>query len=129
MNGDLVFFYAPWCGYCKRSMPIWDKFTTAYNSYNGIQVLKINCDENPELADLHRIRSFPTIKYLPNGLNEPKEAVVYNEDRSYESLAKFISNVTKQEKFMERLNFGEEMSSSTINTLIIIGVVVLALLI
>jgi protein disulfide-isomerase-like protein len=90
----LALFYAPWCGHCKKIMPIWDKLDETHRS-NGlgeITVVKINCDEQQDIAKKHSVGGFPTIKLLPQGLNVPDQAVEYKGDRSYDSIIEFLSS-------------------------------------
>lgn len=88
-GGALVMFYAPWCGHCKRLEPTWDEFMRNFDGYNGVQVLKVNGDENPDLAQLHNVRGFPTIKFCPRGVRSA-EGIVYDGDRSMNSIAEFL---------------------------------------
>ena len=85
----LVMFFAPWCGHCKRLEPIWDEFTRNFDGYNGVQIIKVNGDENPDLAQLHNVRGFPTVKFCPRGVRNP-EGLVYEGDRSMNSIAEFL---------------------------------------
>ena len=82
----VVLFYAPWCGHCKRFKPQWDSLMA---KNHGIKLIDVNCDKNKELAEKHNIKGFPTIKYLPKGL-DVSEGSEYNGDRSEESLNEFI---------------------------------------
>ncbi len=61
----LVDFYATWCGPCKALAPILEQLKEQYN--NQIQILKIDVDENPELASKYDIRSIPTLMTFRNG--------------------------------------------------------------
>jgi len=61
----LVDFYATWCGPCKALSPILEQLKEQYN--NQIQILKIDVDENPELASKYDIRSIPTLMTFKNG--------------------------------------------------------------
>jgi protein disulfide-isomerase-like protein len=82
-----VMFYAPWCGYCKKTMPEWDKLES---SYKKCPILKVNCDENKELAKIHNVQSYPTIKYLPKGLNSSDGAKDYEGNRTMSDFSKFL---------------------------------------
>jgi len=60
-NG-LVDFYATWCGPCKMMEPIVDKIQDA-----GIRVVRVDVDENPDLAEYFRVMSVPTFVGIKNG--------------------------------------------------------------
>ena len=89
-NGSAVLFYAPWCGHCKRMMPEWDKLQ---QSNSNVSIEKVNCDDNPEMANKHGVNGFPTIKYLPNGLNDPNNGVTYNGERNSQALLNWLNSV------------------------------------
>jgi thioredoxin 1 len=60
----LVDFWAPWCGPCMMMGPILDEFAA---SETNVKVVKINVDENPELASNYGIASIPTLILFKNG--------------------------------------------------------------
>lgn len=83
-----AFFFAPRCGHCKNTMPEWEKFESMNNT--DVKLVKINCDENKELAQKYGIQGFPTFYYLPNGLNNPDSKVEYKGDRSLSAWLEFL---------------------------------------
>ncbi len=61
----LVDFWAPWCGPCRMVGP---EVETVAAEYAGrANVVKINVDEQPELAGRYGIMSIPTIIVFKNG--------------------------------------------------------------
>lgn len=60
----LVDFWAAWCGPCKALGPILEN--VAEEATNG-KVVKVNVDEEPELASQYRIMSIPTVILFKNG--------------------------------------------------------------
>ena len=61
----LVDFWAPWCGPCKQLTPILEKII---NSAKGkVKLVKINIDENQQIASQLRIQSIPAVFAFKDG--------------------------------------------------------------
>ncbi len=61
----LIDFWAPWCGPCKMQVPILEKL--AQSDDIKANIVKINTDENPELAQSFGISSIPTLVLMKDG--------------------------------------------------------------
>jgi putative thioredoxin len=61
----LVDFWAPWCGPCKQLTPILEKLVKA--AKGAVRMVKINIDENQEIARQLRIQSIPTVYLFKDG--------------------------------------------------------------
>jgi putative thioredoxin len=61
----IVDFWAPWCGPCKTLGPILEKIVRAANG--AVRMVKLNIDENPEIAQQMRIQSIPAVFAFKDG--------------------------------------------------------------
>jgi len=55
----LVDFYAEWCGPCKALAPTLE--TIADEHAGSLEIVKVNIDDDPELASRYGIQSIPTL--------------------------------------------------------------------
>ena len=61
----IVDFWAPWCGPCKQLGPALEKLVRA--AAGMVRLVKINIDENQELATQMRIQSIPAVYAFKGG--------------------------------------------------------------
>ena len=55
----LVDYWAPWCVYCRRIAPAYEKIGEQYG--DRLVVAKVNIDDEPALANREKIEVIPTL--------------------------------------------------------------------
>lgn len=65
-NNDTVFvdFYANWCGPCKMLAPSVEKLA---DEHSDIKVVKVDVDQEGQLAMAYQVQSIPTLIVFKNG--------------------------------------------------------------
>ena len=58
-------FWAPWCTYCRRIGPAYDKIAQQYG--DSLIVGKVNIDDEPALSQQEQIEVIPTLVLYQNG--------------------------------------------------------------
>jgi putative thioredoxin len=61
----LVQFWAPWCGPCKQLGPVLEKVVGA--SGGKVRMVKVNIDDNAQIAQQMRVQSVPTVYGFVDG--------------------------------------------------------------
>jgi len=61
----MVDFWAVWCGPCRMIAPTVEELAKEYAG--KVKVVKLNTDENPDIASKYKIMGIPTIMFFKNG--------------------------------------------------------------
>lgn len=83
----IVDFHADWCGPCKMQSPILKEVASEFGE--RIRVIKIDVDQNNEIADRYQIQSVPTLMIFQNGEIKYKHSGVHSKPQ----LVSVINNI------------------------------------
>ena len=61
----MIDFWAVWCGPCRMIAPTVEELAKEYEG--KVKVMKLNTDENPDVASKYKIMGIPTIIFIKNG--------------------------------------------------------------
>ncbi len=61
----IVDFWAPWCGPCKQLTPLLE--SAVRQAQGAVKMVKVNIDDNPEIAQQLRVQSIPAVFAFHNG--------------------------------------------------------------
>ncbi|GHV76723.1 thioredoxin [Spirochaetia bacterium] len=61
----LIDFWAVWCGPCKMIAPMLEDIAVEYEG--RLKIVKVNVDEQPELAEQHHVMTVPTLVLYKDG--------------------------------------------------------------
>ncbi len=62
----MIDFWAAWCGPCRMISPTVEELAKEYGG--KVKVLKLNTDENSEIATRYKIMGIPTIMFFKDGV-------------------------------------------------------------
>ena len=60
----IVDFFADWCGPCKMLAPVLED---VQEEMKNVKIVKVDIDENPNVASEYKVKNIPTIKVFKNG--------------------------------------------------------------
>ena len=78
----LVDFFATWCGPCKMLTPVLEKFASKHPE---VKVLKVDVDENNDLAANYGVQGVPTLLLFKDG-QVVNQAVGFRNEAALEEL-------------------------------------------
>ena len=67
----VLYFSAPWCGPCKALGPIMEQIS---EEQSAVTIVKVDVDEEPELAEAYQVTSVPVMKIMSGG--ESKKTII-----------------------------------------------------
>ncbi len=103
----LVDFWAPWCGPCKQLTPILEKLVKQANG--KVRLVKINVDENQQIAAQMRVQSIPAVFAFVNGQPIDSFMGALPESQLRQFIEKLSNKGSLAEEIAGALRMAEEM--------------------
>jgi len=75
----IIDFHALWCGPCKVQSPVLKELASELG--DRVRVIKIDVDQNQELANRYQIRSVPTLMIFKSGDIKYKQSGVHTKQQ------------------------------------------------
>lgn len=86
-NGEIILYYATWCGYSKQFLPIWKQFQDAMTSMPNIKVSSVLCEGGMESECKSKgVQGYPTVIFY----NKNGNSTTFEGDRNVQELINFV---------------------------------------
>lgn len=83
----LVDFWASWCPPCQALHPILEELE---KELTGIKIVKVNVDENPQLAESYKIEAIPTLLVFKEGQIVERITGLQEKESLIEKIKRFL---------------------------------------
>jgi thioredoxin 1 len=85
----LVDFWAEWCGPCRMVSPIVEELAAEHAG--KLKVVKLNVDDNPDIARQYRVMSIPTLMVFSGGDEQKRIVGARGKAQLQSEVSEFIS--------------------------------------
>ncbi|MFA6055294.1 MAG: thioredoxin [Thermodesulfovibrionales bacterium] len=85
----MIDFWAAWCGPCRMISPTVEELSKEYGG--KLKVMKLNTDDNSEIASRYKIMGIPTIMLFKNGAKVDQIVGVVPKQQLKEKIDSFLA--------------------------------------
>lgn len=89
LRGEIVLYYASWCGYSRQFLPEWEKFVNySKKRFPQLKVTTLRCEsDNEEMCIQKGVEAYPTVILYPTDGAE----IAFAKERTSEKLIEFVN--------------------------------------
>ena len=84
----IVDFHALWCGPCKAQSPVLKEMAAELG--DRVKIIKVDVDQNPEIAARYQVQSVPTLMVFKEGKLKYRQAGVHSKPQLMNILLKNV---------------------------------------
>eukprot|EP00929_Paragymnodinium_shiwhaense_P114288 TRINITY_DN8262_c0_g1_i1.p1 TRINITY_DN8262_c0_g1~~TRINITY_DN8262_c0_g1_i1.p1 ORF type:complete len:220 (+),score=95.22 TRINITY_DN8262_c0_g1_i1:70-729(+) len=92
-----VKFSEPWCQYCKKIAPHWEKLAAYYEGSPNVVIASVDCTDEKDLCKKSKINTYPSLKFFKPAASQEQKLLASNMtgNSDFEALKSFVKTKLK----------------------------------
>jgi len=96
----LIELYAPWCGHCKKLVPIYDELAKGLSGVSNLVIAKMDATANDIPHGKYQAKGYPTILFAK--ANDKENPIAYSGAREVKDFTEFLKKNTHAAKWDQK---------------------------